>query len=242
MIPVIPPRREGFWKQPRWLTDALEDGEINRCEFMLLAYLGGAGADRFGVSTTLGELSSLLGFTTKWISDSLRRLRAKGLIEFDLGERSRRPFRITQGPALRWETDFRTEFRSQTRTATEIEGGDEIQDFRSDEGDFRSGDLSQSQEQSAVAPQATSGTSAVAEIETTTNPCSNDSVGTTSEVGVAHAREDDDLDATDRLLAVLAPFREPTLEEALNDPELFAVYVAPYGELLDPDPTTKEDA
>jgi hypothetical protein len=140
-------------------------------------------------------LSARLGFTTKWISTSLRRLRDDGLIEFDLRERQRRAFRITEGPALRvFRSDFRSDLRRQARTGAGVEGDHERSDFRSvlrsREGVFRSGDLPQAQAQSAFATPSSEGTSAGAETETETTPAGNDHVGTTSEVDAAHTRED----------------------------------------------------
>ena len=66
-----------YWRQPRWLSRALEEGEINRCEFTLLAYLGGAGLDRFGVDHPRGVVEPAR-VHDEVDFHSLRRLRRKG--------------------------------------------------------------------------------------------------------------------------------------------------------------------
>ena len=49
-------RREGFRKQPHWLVQAMDRGDLAPFGFMLLCYLGGRGLENHGVSVT-GELA-----------------------------------------------------------------------------------------------------------------------------------------------------------------------------------------
>jgi DNA-binding MarR family transcriptional regulator len=87
-----------FWMMPRRLAKLLEDGEITRTEWALLAYIGAATGGLDGISVTLDHLAALLDVSSKTVSRALAKLGPLGLLEADLVQGQRRPFRLRLGP------------------------------------------------------------------------------------------------------------------------------------------------
>ncbi|HST26572.1 MAG TPA: winged helix-turn-helix domain-containing protein [Gaiellaceae bacterium] len=93
---------EPWWKAPRRLRSLLEDGDLTATEYAILHYLAEAGADRAdGTPTTYDQLARLFRIDVKTVYRALRKLRALDLVEYELKQGQRRPFRVYAGPRLR---------------------------------------------------------------------------------------------------------------------------------------------
>jgi hypothetical protein len=102
----------------------LEDGELTPSAFKLVTYLGVAGGDRDGVLTTVPALASLLGISTKTVQRALRTLEQLGLIDHNLRQGQRTPFRIHIGTAAVVDGSLRSPLRPSGRAPmTEVMSG-----------------------------------------------------------------------------------------------------------------------
>ena len=128
----LPP--DGWWVQPRWISRALEDGELTPTEFTLITYLGGAGLDHYGVSATLGKLAAVVGVCPKTISRSLRTLKELDVVRYDLRQGQRTAFRIRPGPKLSSATsDMTSDVTSDMTSVAGVRSSHEV--VRSREAD-----------------------------------------------------------------------------------------------------------
>src|SRR5437879_5941118 len=94
---------EPFWRAPRRLRRLIEDGEVTAKEFALIAYVGMTG-ERDGISTTKEMLAGLLQVSPRTIQRALKHLAQQHLVENDLRQGQRTPFRIWLGSSGHVET------------------------------------------------------------------------------------------------------------------------------------------
>jgi hypothetical protein len=93
-------KTEAFCQMPRRLARELEDGLITPSALGILTYLGCAGLDRFGISTSYQVLATLFGKSTKTIARALHELRDLGYVAYELKQGQRKQFRVVTGPLL----------------------------------------------------------------------------------------------------------------------------------------------
>src|SRR6266404_4514551 len=198
---------------PRRLQTLLEDGEVTPTEFALLMYVGLADGEFDGIATTLDHLSALLSCSTKTISRALAKLGRLGLVVSDLRQGQRTPFRVRLGEPALASDQATSDTTSDTDPPREVRSA-----VRSDLGHAARADSRDPAPGAASRPNDFGPSRARVQTETDTETKAVLD-GAVSPI----APQIDDARAVGEEAE-----REPTLEQALNDAALFAVFVAPY--------------